>query len=165
LRMLQEALTSFFGIGHATARRVCARMQIHDRCRVRDLTPSQILSLTAFLSSPQDAPDAPHHKTASPNFKAPSPTRPPLPLPRASSERLQPGTDGKGTPRTGRGDPLKNLKIETVLKKEILDNIAHHRMIGSYVGRRHALALPVRGQNTQSNAKTAKKFNRLDRYL
>ena len=28
---------------------------------------------------------------------------------------------------------------------------------------RHAMALPVRGQNTRTNAKTAKKMNRVDR--
>lgn len=61
-------------------------------------------------------------------------------------------------------DPLKNLKIETELKKEIRENIMHQRMIGSYVGRRHALSLPVRGQNTQTNAKTARRLNRIGRY-
>jgi small subunit ribosomal protein S13 len=61
-------------------------------------------------------------------------------------------------------DPLKSLKIESELRREIRENIAHQRMIGSYVGKRHAMHLPVRGQNTQSNAKTAKKLNQLDRY-
>ena len=37
-------------------------------------------------------------------------------------------------------------------------------MIGSYVGKRHAMKLPVRGQNTQSNAKTARKLNRVERF-
>jgi len=59
---------------------------------------------------------------------------------------------------------LRNLKIETDLRREIRENIAHQRMIGSYVGRRHAMGLPVRGQNTQNNAKTAKKLNRIDRW-
>jgi small subunit ribosomal protein S13 len=44
------------------------------------------------------------------------------------------------------------------------ENIAHQRMIGSYVGRRHAMGLPVRGQNTQTNAKTARKLNRVERH-
>jgi small subunit ribosomal protein S13 len=61
-------------------------------------------------------------------------------------------------------DPLKDLKIESELRRMIRENIAHQRMIGSYVGRRHAMHLPVRGQNTQSNAKTARKLNQLDRY-
>lgn len=59
---------------------------------------------------------------------------------------------------------MRNLKIETDLRKEIRENIAHQRMIGSYVGRRHAMGLPVRGQNTQNNAKTAKKLNRIERW-
>lgn len=59
---------------------------------------------------------------------------------------------------------MRNLKIETDLRREIRENIAHQRMIGSYVGRRHAMGLPVRGQNTQNNAKTAKKLNRIDRW-
>ncbi len=59
---------------------------------------------------------------------------------------------------------MKNLKVESELRREIRENIAHQRMIGSYVGKRHAMHLPVRGQNTQNNAKTAKKLNQLDRY-
>ena len=67
--------------------------------------------------------------------------------------------------RTGNGgDQLRNLKIESELRREIRENIAHQRMIGSYVGRRHAMHLPVRGQNTQTNAKTARKLNRVERY-
>lgn len=42
-------------------------------------------------------------------------------------------------------------------------NIALKRQIGAYAGRRHAMGLPVRGQSTKTNAKTAKKLNRLDR--
>lgn len=61
-------------------------------------------------------------------------------------------------------DPLREVKIESELRREIRENIAHQRMIGSYVGKRHAMHLPVRGQNTQSNAKTARRLNQLDRY-
>lgn len=60
-------------------------------------------------------------------------------------------------------DPLKELKIETDLRREVRENIAHHRMIGSYVGRRHVMGLPVRGQRTRTNAKTAKKLNKVER--
>jgi len=60
-------------------------------------------------------------------------------------------------------DPLRSLKIETELKREMRENIAHQRMIGSYVGKRHAMGLPVRGQNTQSNARTARRLNRIER--
>ncbi len=137
-------------------------MQIHDRCRVRDLTPTQITALTAFLSSPSTAPDAPNFPTASPKFAPPNPNRAPLPvaIPRRANEAVN---NSKANVRNS-GDPLKNLKIETDLRREIRENIAHQRMIGSYVGRRHAMSLPVRGQNTQTNAKTARKLNRVERY-
>ena len=62
-------------------------------------------------------------------------------------------------------DPLLKLKVESELRREVRENIAHQRMIGSYVGRRHAMGLPVRGQNTRNNAKNAKKFNRIERWL
>ncbi|KAI0374841.1 ribosomal protein S13 [Pilatotrama ljubarskyi] len=61
-------------------------------------------------------------------------------------------------------DRLREIKIETDLRRQMRENIAHQRMIGSYVGRRHAMHLPVRGQNTQSNARTARKLNRVERY-
>ncbi|KAF9916732.1 hypothetical protein BX616_002999 [Lobosporangium transversale] len=54
---------------------------------------------------------------------------------------------------------LSDMKIESDLRKQIRANIMHHRTIGSYVGRRHAMGLPVRGQNTRSNAMTARKLN------
>ncbi|KAJ7172269.1 hypothetical protein C8R46DRAFT_894617, partial [Mycena filopes] len=96
--LVKFALTQFYGIGHHTAARICARFQMHDACKVRDLTPLQVTALAAEL------------------------------------------------------------------KQEIRENIAHQKMIGSYVGRRHAMALPVRGQTTQNNARTAKKLNRVERY-
>lgn len=55
------------------------------------------------------------------------------------------------------------LKLENDLVRQVRENIARLRRIGSYRGRRHALGLPVRGQNTQDNAKTAKRLNRIDR--
>ncbi|KAM5471334.1 hypothetical protein MauCBS54593_003674 [Microsporum audouinii] len=45
---------------------------------------------------------------------------------------------------------LSNMKIENDLKREILDNIKRLKDTGTYRGRRHALNLPVRGQNTRS---------------
>lgn len=62
-----------------------------------------------------------------------------------------------------KSDPLLGIRLETDLKREMRENIAHQRMIGSYVGRRHAQGLPVRGQNTQNNAHTARKLNRIER--
>lgn len=155
-RNLQFALTHFFGIGHKTAHRICARFQIHDRCRVKDLTPTQLTSITAFLSSPSTAQPVQRVPLASPSFnpKPGSTTR------STSTLRLnsKPPTNAKVN------DPLRDLKIETDLRREIRENIGHQRMIGSYVGRRHAMGLPVRGQNTQNNAKTAKKLNRIERW-
>ncbi|THH13944.1 hypothetical protein EW146_g6341 [Bondarzewia mesenterica] len=164
-QLARFAMTHFYGVGHKTAHRLCARLQIHDTCKVRQLTPHQVTSLAAFLSSPATAPALPRVPLASVNFK-PQPASTPLQRLRGSATLLAPpasvGTV-KYSPRGG-GDPLRNLKIETDLKREIRENIAHQRMIGSYVGKRHAMGLPVRGQNTQTNAKTARKLNRVDRY-
>ncbi|KAF9166608.1 hypothetical protein DFQ27_005923 [Actinomortierella ambigua] len=54
---------------------------------------------------------------------------------------------------------LSDMKIESDLRKQIRANILHHRSIGSYVGRRHAMGLPVRGQKTKNNALTARRLN------
>ena len=63
----------------------------------------------------------------------------------------------------GKGDTLREIKIETDLRKEMRENIAHHQAIGTYRGRRHAMGLPVRGQQTQTNSMTARKLNRIER--
>ena len=55
------------------------------------------------------------------------------------------------------------LKLENDLVRSVRDNIHRLRRIGSYRGRRHAAGLPVRGQQTQCNAKTARKLNKVDR--
>lgn len=47
---------------------------------------------------------------------------------------------------------LSNMKIENDLRRQILDDIKRLRDTGTYRGRRHALGLPVRGQNTRSQA-------------
>ncbi|KAF4576740.1 hypothetical protein EYR40_000984 [Pleurotus pulmonarius] len=158
-QLTRFALTNFYGIGHKTAHRLCARLQIHDRCKVRELTPFQVTSLASFLSSPGTSPPIPRYPVAPPNFVPPPP--------RTSLQPLQAKLEAKLADKKGKGkgsDPLANLKIESELRREIRENIAHQRMIGSYVGKRHAMHLPVRGQNTQNNAKTAKKLNRLERY-
>ncbi|KAF8519468.1 mitochondrial 30S ribosomal protein S13 [Hysterangium stoloniferum] len=149
-RFTKAALTFFYGIGSHTAARICARYQIHDRSRVRDLTPTQITELASFLSSPSTTPAMPTLPLAAAHFKPPA-RAPPLPeLSRRQREGLK-------------KEPLKDLKIETELRRQVRENIAHQRLIGSYVGRRHAMALPVRGQRTKSNAKTAAKLNRIER--
>lgn len=54
---------------------------------------------------------------------------------------------------------LSTMTIETDLKRQVRDHVTHHRNINNYIGRRHAMSLPVRGQKTRNNAKTAKKQN------
>ncbi|CAH1758932.1 13362_t:CDS:2 [Entrophospora sp. SA101] len=54
---------------------------------------------------------------------------------------------------------LSNMKIESDLRRETRNNIIHHRTIGSYKGKRHAMGYPVRGQRTRTNARTARKLN------
>ena len=48
-------------------------------------------------------------------------------------------------------------ELGTTLKRSIKKFISIKKMIRSYQGRRHAVKLPVRGQNTQKNAKTARR--------
>ncbi|KAG0166563.1 hypothetical protein DFQ28_006402 [Apophysomyces sp. BC1034] len=54
---------------------------------------------------------------------------------------------------------LASMTIESDLKRQIREHVMHHRNINNYVGRRHAMSLPVRGQRTRNNAKTSKKLN------
>lgn len=58
---------------------------------------------------------------------------------------------------------LADLTIEADKRALIRANIALKRSIGSYAGMRHALGLPVRGQRTKTNAKTARRLNRIER--
>ncbi|KAF9526988.1 mitochondrial 30S ribosomal protein S13 [Crepidotus variabilis] len=154
--VVKFALTKIYGVGPHIANRLCARLQVHDKCKVKDLSPFQVTSLASFLSSPTTSPPLPRLPLASPDFTPPPST--------ISTQELQARFNEQLKQRTIKStDPLRNLKIESELRREIRENIAHQRMIGSYVGRRHAMHLPVRGQNTQNNAKTARKLNRLER--
>ncbi|KAG5360122.1 37S ribosomal protein subunit sws2 [Yarrowia sp. B02] len=56
-----------------------------------------------------------------------------------------------------------NVTIESDLSKKINADIERKRKTGSYVGRRHIMGLPVKGQNTRTNGKNARKFNRWPR--
>jgi len=49
---------------------------------------------------------------------------------------------------------LKNYKIEGDLRTEISQNIKRLKEIGTYRGSRHTKNLPVRGQQTRTNART-----------
>ena len=49
-----------------------------------------------------------------------------------------------------------NLKVEGDLRREVSLNIKRLMEIGCYRGVRHRRGLPVRGQNTKTNARTRK---------
>ena len=51
---------------------------------------------------------------------------------------------------------VDKLKIEGDLRREVNLNIKRLMEIGSYRGVRHRRGLPVRGQNTKTNARTRK---------
>lgn len=50
----------------------------------------------------------------------------------------------------------KNFRVEGDLRREVNLNIKKKKDIRSYQGLRHIRRLPVRGQNTHSNARTRK---------
>jgi small subunit ribosomal protein S13 len=50
----------------------------------------------------------------------------------------------------------EKVKVEGDLRKEIAMNIKRYMDLGCYRGQRHKKGLPVRGQNTRSNARTRK---------
>src|SRR5436853_1971537 len=49
-----------------------------------------------------------------------------------------------------------NLKVEGDLRRDVQQDIKRKMEIGSYQGLRHRRGLPVRGQRTQTNARTRK---------
>lgn len=59
---------------------------------------------------------------------------------------------------------LSNMTIENDLRRIIRGNIRRLRDMGTYRGRRHAMGLPVRGQNTRSQIENARKLNKIDRH-
>ena len=50
----------------------------------------------------------------------------------------------------------RGILVEGALRRQIQQNIARLRDVGSYRGNRHRRSLPVRGQRTRSNARTRK---------
>ena len=54
---------------------------------------------------------------------------------------------------------LNGMVIESDLKRQIAANIKHLSDINCYRGIRHRAGLPVRGQRTRNNIKTAKSLN------
>ncbi len=53
-------------------------------------------------------------------------------------------------------DAVDNLTVEGDLRRERSQNIKRLQEIGCYRGLRHRRGLPVRGQNTKTNARTRK---------
>ncbi|EJU05275.1 mitochondrial 30S ribosomal protein S13 [Dacryopinax primogenitus] len=143
--LVYRALRSFYGLNYHLSQRLCSRFQIHLRTRVSELTDPQISALSAYLSSPSTVAPPLRCQRAPPGFRAS--LSDPLPAPE----------------RSKRMDDLALLKLESEGRRVVRENIAHYREIGTYRGRRHAMGFPVRGQNTQSNARTARRMNRLER--
>jgi len=50
----------------------------------------------------------------------------------------------------------RGILVEGALRRQVTQNIARLREIGSYRGNRHRRSLPTRGQRTRSNARTRK---------
>jgi len=50
----------------------------------------------------------------------------------------------------------EDYTVEGPLRRQVQQNIARLRNIRTYRGIRHRMGLPVRGQNTQTNARTRK---------
>ncbi|GAA97173.1 uncharacterized protein L969DRAFT_91978 [Mixia osmundae IAM 14324] len=149
-RLVKIALTAFHGISHHTSRLICARLLLHDRLKVEELSEDQLNSLSALLSSP-----ATHPLVATP-VQAPS-------VPQASTSEVGQLRDDQTSERARREDPLRSLILEADLRRKVNADIAHHRNIGNYRGRRHVMGLPVRGQRTHTNARTARKLNHAER--
>ncbi|KIM87217.1 hypothetical protein PILCRDRAFT_96008 [Piloderma croceum F 1598] len=177
-KVVKRALTAFYGIGPVLAAKLCARFQIHDKCKVRQLTSTQVTGLASFLSAPLTSPPVPQNPLASHNYVPPKSGKPKIKAALAETAKTKTAFTSEG-PSTGapnpnastnalvkllKADPLRGIKVESELRRQVRANIAHQRMIGSYVGKRHAMGLPVRGQNTQSNARTARRLNRVDRF-
>ncbi|KAK3067098.1 hypothetical protein LTR53_016235 [Teratosphaeriaceae sp. CCFEE 6253] len=58
---------------------------------------------------------------------------------------------------------LSTMTLENDLRRQLVDNIKRLRDMGTYRGRRHAMGLPVRGQNTRTQIMSARRLNKIDR--
>jgi small subunit ribosomal protein S13 len=50
----------------------------------------------------------------------------------------------------------ENVQVEGDLRRAKMQDIKHHKDVGSYRGLRHSKNLPVRGQRTKSNSRTVR---------
>ena len=95
------------------------------------LSETQINNLSALLSAPSTS------AAAFPDIRL-------TPFPSASSS-IGSSTGKTDTPPNAaqasseKADPLASLLIESDLRREVRENIAHQRNIGTYKGRRHAM--------------------------
>ncbi|GAA6041315.1 hypothetical protein JCM8097_001335 [Rhodosporidiobolus ruineniae] len=154
-KLVKIALLAFYGVNHRTSSRIMARLQFHDQMRVSELTEPQLNALSALLSAPAAAP------------------RPSTPLRPFSLSALAPSSAPSSSASTSdllprdpppvASDPLPNLVLEEDLRRQRRADIAHHRTIGTLRGRQHAMGLPVRGQRNKTNARSAKRLNRIER--
>lgn len=149
-KLVRIALRSFYGISHNRASRLLARLSIPEQATVATLTERQITALSSYLSSPSTS--------------LPPPPTPVVP-PHASEQTRQAVAKLAQEQKENSVDLLDDLKIESDLRRQIKADINHHRIVGTYRGRRHAMGYPVRGQGTRTNARTAKKFNSLNRRM
>ncbi|PWN39374.1 S13-like H2TH domain-containing protein [Ceraceosorus guamensis] len=172
-KLVRIALTAFYGIGYSQASKLCSRLSLHKHAKVENLTDAQINLLSAYLSSPGSIPARPANPTTPDvNFilsdsGSTSSSASPSAGPGASSgSEGSSASDAKLPPSQRHNpadDPLRSIVLEADLRRVHVANITHHRTVGSYKGRRHAQGFPVRGQRTQTNARTAKKLNRIER--
>ena len=139
-------MRQFYGVGPVVADKIMARLQFHDQLRVRDLSERQLNALSALLSAPSAHP------------RPSTPLRPYSLASASSSSELIPRD-----PPPADKDTLVNLQIEEDLLRKVRGDIAHLYSIGTWRGLRHAMRLPVRGQKSHPNAKSARKLNRLER--
>ncbi|OAA54271.1 40S ribosomal protein s13 [Niveomyces insectorum RCEF 264] len=58
---------------------------------------------------------------------------------------------------------LSNMTIESDARRIVQENIKRLRAMGTYRGRRHAMGLPVHGQQTRNQIETARKLNKIER--
>ena len=59
------------------------------------------------------------------------------------------------------GAELSSMTMENELRRRVVDNIRRLRDIGTFRGRRHAMGLPVRGQNTRNQVSEFRYFTEL----
>ncbi|KAL7272986.1 hypothetical protein RUND412_004173 [Rhizina undulata] len=64
---------------------------------------------------------------------------------------------------TALAQELSGMTLENDLRRKLREDIMRLRDMGAYRGRRHAQGLPVRGQNTKSQIKTARRLNKVER--